>query len=75
MAPIHDRMPGILTGERAREWLVAGVITAAPMAVFAEPCPAQDMVAQAIGSRVNSPRNDSPAVLSPAGLAADLRLG
>ncbi|MBK8479281.1 MAG: SOS response-associated peptidase [Opitutaceae bacterium] len=74
MAPIHDRMPVILTGDRAREWLVPGPITAEQLTGFAEPYPAQDIVAQAIGSLVNSPRNDSPAVLGPAGPEAEFHL-
>lgn len=74
MESIHDRMPVILTGDRATAWLAPGPITADQLTSFAEPYPAQEMVAHAIGSLVNSPRNDSPAVLSPAGVEADLQL-
>jgi putative SOS response-associated peptidase YedK len=74
MTPIHDRMPVILTSDRAGEWLVDRPITADQLAVFAEPYPRQEMIANAIGSLVNSPRNDSPAVLTPAGLDAEFRL-
>ncbi len=75
MTPIHDRMPVILTGDRATAWLAPGPITADQLAAFAEPYPAQDMVAQAISPLVNSPRNDSPAVLTPAGPDAEFCLG
>jgi putative SOS response-associated peptidase YedK len=74
MEEIHDRMPVILTGERSTAWLTPGPITADELAFFAEPYAADEMVVQAISTLVNSPRNDSPAVLSPVGDDAELEL-
>ena len=60
MATIHDRMPVVLEGERAREWVAAEPIAEASWAEWAEPFPAAEMVAYAVSSVVNSARFDGP---------------
>lgn len=67
MAKIHDRMPVILSDEKAREWLEPGPLTAERWAGFARPFPAEAMQARPISSLVNSPRHDGPEVLAPLG--------
>lgn len=67
MARIHDRMPVILSDERARQWLEPGQLTVERFAEFARPFPAEQMQARPISSLVNSPRHDGPEVLAPAG--------
>ena len=63
MAEIHNRMPVILSDDRARKWIEPGPITAEALTEFTEPFPATDMVAHPVSTLVNNPRNDSPAVL------------
>lgn len=67
MAQIHDRMPVILSDAQAKAWLEPGPLTAERFAEFARPFPAEQMRARPIVSLVNSPKNDGPEVLTPAG--------
>lgn len=67
MAKIHDRMPVILSDEDARRWLEPGPLDADRFAEFARPYPAGEMQARPISPLVNNPRNETPAVLAPAG--------
>lgn len=67
MAQIHDRMPVILSDEKAWEWLEPDPLTPEKFAEFARPFPAEQMQARPIVSLVNSPRNDGPELLTPAG--------
>lgn len=60
VAPIHDRMPAVLTPAAARAWL------AAPDIALLHPAPDGYLVASAVSSRVNSPAHDDPACLLPA---------
>lgn len=61
IAPIHDRMPVILSREGARDWL------ANADAALLRPCPAAWLRAWPVSARVNSPRNDDPNLIDPVG--------
>lgn len=65
MVAIHDRMPVILCEEAAQRWVAPGEMTAAALAEFSVPFPADEMEAFTISRLVNSPKNDGPEVLSP----------
>lgn len=60
MAPIHDRMPCILMPGDEAAWLdVLGVIGAEALALI-RPYPDEDLEANPVSTRVNSPANDGP---------------
>ncbi|MXY79777.1 MAG: SOS response-associated peptidase [Chloroflexi bacterium] len=63
VAPIHDRMPVILSPDDAAEWVYPGN---APDAVsgLLRPAPESLLVGEAVSRRVNSVRNDDPACLA-----------
>lgn len=65
MTRIHDRMPVILDADKAREWLRPGEVTAQKVAELAAPHAAEEMEAVPISSLVNSPRNETPEILTP----------
>lgn len=54
MAPIHDRMPVILTPEQGQAWL------AAPKPVLLAPFQAESMQMHPVSKRVNSPAAEGP---------------
>lgn len=64
VAPIHDRMPVILTEAGEDAWLNPGAKTAdlRPLLVAFD---AAGMRAEAVSTRVNAPRNDDPSLLVP----------
>ncbi|MFO1450822.1 MAG: SOS response-associated peptidase [Opitutaceae bacterium] len=62
VASIHDRMPVLLDGERARAWVRPGALTEPEFRAFCTAYPAEDMVAWRISSLVNNPRNEAPEV-------------
>jgi len=66
VAPIHDRMPVILPRERYTAWL-SPETTPEERTAMLTPFPAEQMRAYPISPRVNSPRNDDPALIDPAG--------
>ncbi len=55
---IHHRMPVLLRPDQFESWL-AGASTAPP------PAPSGQLASQAVGIRVNNPRNDDPDCLLP----------
>jgi putative SOS response-associated peptidase YedK len=59
MAPIHDRMPALLSPEEAVTWL------AEPSQEPLHPAPEDLLIATPVSLRVNSVRNDDPACLAP----------
>jgi putative SOS response-associated peptidase YedK len=65
MAAIHDRMPAILTGPKAREWLTPGPLSPEAFVGFTVPHAAADMEAVPVSSYVNNARNDGPDCLVP----------
>lgn len=64
VAPIHDRMPVILTREAEDAWLDRDT-SARDAKRLLVPCPAAKMTAYAVSPLVNNYRNDSPAVIEP----------
>ena len=67
MASIHDRMPVILPDEVYDQWLDPKLEDAKQLESLLVPYAGKDLVADPISTLVNSPRNDSPAVLEPQG--------
>lgn len=65
MAEIHNRMPAIITGDRAQQWIAPGPVSAAQLKEFTEPYPAEQMVARPVSTLVNNPSNDSPDCIAP----------
>lgn len=64
VAGVHDRMPVILTEAAEEAWLDPGAKTAELRALLAPFDPALMRAAEA-STRVNSPRNDDPGLLTP----------
>jgi putative SOS response-associated peptidase YedK len=64
VAPIHDRMPVILPREKYATWL-SPETSSDERAALLVPFPADRMRAYPISPRVNSPRNDAPAIIEP----------
>lgn len=62
---IHNRMPVILTGEKAKEWLTPGETDPVRMHALLESYRAEAMVAEAVSKTVNNPANDSPQCIEP----------
>ncbi|HEY1014887.1 MAG TPA: SOS response-associated peptidase [Herpetosiphonaceae bacterium] len=65
VAPVHNRMPVILTAETERTWLEDGAGGEAWKAAL-RPYPAELMESYAVSKLVNSPGNDSPALIERA---------
>lgn len=69
VAPVHDRMPAILSREAHERWLTADPDEASGLLT---PCPVDVLEAVPVSSRVNSPKNDDPSILetdpAPSGL-------
>lgn len=61
VAPIHDRMPAMLRPEDEAAWLDNDADADAWQALL-QPYPAELLTAYPVSSRINSPRNDDPAV-------------
>jgi putative SOS response-associated peptidase YedK len=72
MAPVHDRMPVILAEEAIDDWLDPRHEDAAALAKLLVPAPADLLIATPVSQRVNSVKNDDPACLEPAAVAARL---
>ena len=63
---IHDRMPVILPRQAEAHWLDHGSGDAGSLLGLLAPYPADEMEAYAVSGRVNSPKYDDPACLTPA---------
>ena len=66
MAEIHDRMPVIIAPQDRERWLDPQTPLAEIQAMLA-PYPDGQLVADAVGHLVNSPRNEGPELLNPPG--------
>jgi putative SOS response-associated peptidase YedK len=66
VAPVHDRMPVMLTGDAAKRWLKPGPLTEDEFKMLTGPYDANDMEAVPISSLVNSVKNNGPELLTPA---------
>jgi putative SOS response-associated peptidase YedK len=64
LAPIHNRMPVILDAADHDAWLDA---QRPGGEALLRPCPADELEAVPVSTRVNSPRNDDAALLEPEG--------
>lgn len=65
VAPIHDRMPVILTPAVWREWLAGDELAADRRQALLTPHSAAGMESVAVSRRVNNPRFDDPDCLGP----------
>ena len=67
VAEVHDRMPVILHPEDYARWLDPRETDAEALQALLVPYPASEMRSVAVSTAVNSPRNDTPECLRPAG--------
>ncbi len=65
MQPIHNRMPVIVKPADYERWLDPAITDPAALADILKPYPAEEMTAYRISPRVNSPRNNDPAITEP----------
>jgi putative SOS response-associated peptidase YedK len=63
--PIHDRMPAILHAEHEKLWLDTGIPPMEAVKLL-QSYPAELMKSETVSNLVNSPLNDSPAVMERA---------
>jgi putative SOS response-associated peptidase YedK len=63
--PIHDRMPVLVNPADYSSWLDPGQKKAEPLLPLLRPCPASDLSATEVSSRVNDPRCDGPECIAP----------
>ncbi len=66
MEEIHNRMPVILAPEDYDRWLDPAIQKPEQLAPLLRPYPADAMLALAVSTHVNSPRNDDPDCIVPA---------
>jgi putative SOS response-associated peptidase YedK len=66
VAPIHDRMPVMLPREAWSAWLGEEPASGEKLQALLKPLPAERMRAYPISTRVNSVKNDEPALLDAA---------
>lgn len=64
--PIHNRMPVILEKEFENKWIDAKFQDVNSLMQMLKPCPDDNMIAYAVSTKVNSPKNDSPELLRKA---------
>lgn len=67
VAPLHDRMPVILPPDAWPAWLGETLASRNGLLALLRPYPAERMRAYRVGTRVNSVRNDEPALIEPVG--------
>lgn len=65
VAPIHDRMPAIISRENEQLWLDATYSRSDRLSELLAPFPASSMEAFAVGRSVNSPSFDDPTCMEP----------
>lgn len=63
LAPIHERMPVLLTGAALERWLDPAVDDENELAALLRPAPSEGMEAYAVSRDVNSPRNEAPSLI------------
>ena len=69
VAPVHDRMPAVLSPEQASLWLEGEDVVVAARQL--RPAPRELLVRRAVGKRVSDVANDDPACLAPLVEGAD----
>jgi putative SOS response-associated peptidase YedK len=65
MREIHNRMPVILAPEDHAAWLDPGNQATTQLKALLKPCPARMITAHPVSTRVNTPKNDEPALIEP----------
>lgn len=65
MRPIHDRMPVMLTAETLERWLTGGPLAENEARAICAPLDPDLMEEWPVSLRVNSPKNDDPACVTP----------
>ncbi|ADH97938.1 SOS response-associated peptidase [Salisediminibacterium selenitireducens] len=65
MAPIHNRMPAILTRDQEAIWLDRRETGTDRLKSLLTPFDSRQMTATAVSSLVNSPKHDSPTCIAP----------
>ena len=65
VAPVHDRMPVILSEDLADDWMHSRETDLARLRAMLAPCPAELLVSTPVAKRVNSVRNDDAGCLEP----------
>lgn len=74
VATVHDRMPVILPPEAYDLWLDPTVHEPSRVQPLLRPYPAEAMTATLVSPRVNSPREDSPDLITPVTAPTQLKL-
>lgn len=65
MAPIHNRMPVILSPASYDQWLDPTFQQTEPLQALLRPYPSEALMAYSVSSLVNNPRHDAPQCLEP----------
>jgi putative SOS response-associated peptidase YedK len=65
MAQIHNRMPVILPRDAYEQWLDPAERSPDQLQGLLQPYPVELMTAYPVSKLVNSPKNDSPALIEP----------
>ena len=65
MAPIHNRMPVILSRDSERVWLDQSIVESPILKSLLVPYPSDQMIAYEVSTLVNSPKNNVPECLVP----------
>lgn len=65
MAPVHDRMPAILSTEDLERWLAPGPLSAEALQEILAPCDPDLIEAYPVSSRVNSGAEDDEQLIAP----------
>src|SRR5436309_9112621 len=74
MNEIHDRMPVILGRSDEDAWLDPEIHKQEELQKLFKPCPSSSLTAFEVSTLVNSPKNNTPAVLDPAATVKDGRM-
>ncbi len=65
LAPIHDRMPVVLSPEGVRRWLDARAVNGEEALSLVRPCPEEWLDMAPVSTRVNKVENDDPDLQTP----------
>lgn len=65
IAPVHDRMPAIISKEQEDAWLDPGLSDEMLLLDMLRPYPSEEMELYEVSAKINSPRYDSPDAVKP----------
>ena len=68
MAPVHQRMPVVLSQHNWDEWLQPGPLPPGRLAELLVPAPEESLDAYPVGEEVNKAGNDGPELIEPRAL-------